>query len=64
MKHIDGKVNIIPVIARADTLSKSELQHFKQTILDELNAAGVNFYRFPTDDEMLAEENRQINVNP
>ena len=64
MKHIDSKVNIIPVIARADALSKSELQQFKQTILQELNAAGVKIYRFPTDDEIIAEENRQMNVSP
>lgn len=29
MKKLDSKVNIIPVIAKADTVSKSELHRFK-----------------------------------
>jgi septin family protein len=29
MKKLDGKVNIIPIIAKADTISKVELQKFK-----------------------------------
>lgn len=29
MKKLDTKVNIIPIIAKADTISKSELQRFK-----------------------------------
>jgi septin 6/8/11 len=62
MKHLDSKVNIIPIIAKADTISKSELQRFKQNILNELNSAGVKIYRFPTDDETLAEDNLKANV--
>lgn len=30
MKKLDNKVNIIPVIAKADTITKVELQKFKQ----------------------------------
>lgn len=29
MKKLDSKVNIVPVIAKADTISKSELHKFK-----------------------------------
>lgn len=29
MKQLDKKVNVIPVIAKADTISKNELQKFK-----------------------------------
>lgn len=29
MKKLDNKVNIIPVIAKADTISKPELMRFK-----------------------------------
>ena len=29
MKRLDNKVNIIPVIAKADTITKAELQKFK-----------------------------------
>ncbi|CAF1089040.1 unnamed protein product [Rotaria sp. Silwood1] len=61
MKYLDSKVNIIPIIAKSDTISKNELQRFKQNILNELNLAGVKIYRFPTDDETLAEENLKAN---
>ncbi|KAF0026267.1 hypothetical protein F2P81_021004 [Scophthalmus maximus] len=36
MKKLDSKVNIIPVIAKADTISKSELHKFKIKIMSEL----------------------------
>jgi septin 6/8/11 len=33
MKKLDTKVNIIPIIAKADTISKTELQKFKVSVL-------------------------------
>ena len=33
MKKLDTKVNIIPVIAKADTISKTELQKFKVSVI-------------------------------
>lgn len=33
MKKLDTKVNIIPIIAKADTISKTELQRFKVRLL-------------------------------
>jgi septin family protein len=47
MKHLDNKVNIMPIIVKSDTISKSELQRFKQNILNELNSSEVKIYRFP-----------------
>jgi septin family protein len=32
MKKLDSKVNIIPVIAKADTITKTELQKFKTKV--------------------------------
>ena len=32
MKRLDSKVNIIPVIAKADTITKTELQKFKSKV--------------------------------
>jgi len=61
MKKLDKKVNIIPIIAKADTISKNELQTFKQRIMEELNKNGVEIYRFPTDDETVADINNQMN---
>jgi len=33
MKKLDTKVNIIPIIAKADTISKTELQKFKVSVV-------------------------------
>ncbi|KAF6213829.1 hypothetical protein GE061_011551 [Apolygus lucorum] len=61
MKKLDDKVNIIPIIAKADTISKSELQKFKARIMAELDANKVRTYSFPVDDENVAEINRSMN---
>ncbi|XP_005175984.1 septin-2 [Musca domestica] len=61
MKQLDSKVNIIPIIAKADTISKTELQRFKAKILQELKENNVNIYHFPVDDETVAETNALMN---
>ncbi|XP_051514228.1 septin-8-B isoform X2 [Myxocyprinus asiaticus] len=63
MKKLDSKVNIIPIIAKADTISKSELQKFKIKIMSELVSNGVQIYQFPTDDEAVAEINSSMNAH-
>ncbi|OXB76670.1 UNVERIFIED_CONTAM: hypothetical protein H355_008709 [Colinus virginianus] len=62
MKKLDSKVNIIPIIAKADTISKSELHKFKIKIMSELVSNGVQIYQFPTDDEAVAEINSVMNL--
>ncbi|XP_055372490.1 septin-2 isoform X3 [Condylostylus longicornis] len=61
MKKLDTKVNIIPIIAKADTISKIELQRFKAKINQELQSNGVHIYQFPTDDETVSETNSIMN---
>ncbi|XP_072945266.1 septin-2 [Epargyreus clarus] len=61
MKKLDTKVNIIPIIAKADTISKTELQKFKSKIMQELQANGVEIYQFPVDDESVSEVNTSMN---
>ena len=63
MKALDSKVNIIPVIAKADTITKQELQRFKKKIMDELLYNGVQIYHFPIDDETVADLNSSMNVH-
>jgi len=63
MKKLDNKVNIIPVIAKADTISKPELLRFKAKIMGELAANGVQIYQFPVDDETVAEMNLSMNAH-
>lgn len=57
------QVNIIPIIAKSDAISKSELTKFKIKITSELVSNGVQIYQFPTDDETVAEINSTMNVS-
>ncbi|XP_040116189.1 septin-14 [Oryx dammah] len=61
MKNIDSKVNIIPVIAKADAISKSDLQTFKCEIMNELIRNGIQIYQFQTDDETSTHMNSSMN---
>ncbi|MEQ2201904.1 Septin-6, partial [Xenoophorus captivus] len=61
MKKLDSKVNIVPIIAKSDAISKSELAKFKIKITSELVSNGVQIYQFPTDDESVAEINSTMN---
>ncbi|KAK6975760.1 Septin-11 [Biomphalaria glabrata] len=61
MQKMDSKVNIIPVIAKADTITKTELTKFKAKLMAELVANNVQIYQFPTDDETVAETNTVMN---
>lgn len=61
MKKLDTKINIIPIIAKADTVSKNELQKFKAKIIQELSSNGVQIYHFPVDDESVADVNSSMN---
>ncbi|MEE6496910.1 hypothetical protein FKM82_002525 [Ascaphus truei] len=63
MKKLDSKVNIIPIIAKSDAISKSELTKFKIKITSELVSNGVQIYQFPTDDETIAEINGTMNAH-
>jgi septin 7 len=50
------KVNIIPLVAKADTLTPDECQEFKKEILREIQLHNINIYEFP--DAIDEEENR------
>ena len=60
MKKLDQKVNIIPVIAKADTVNKAELSKFKAKVMAELKNNGVSIYQFPVEDETVAEINKVL----
>ena len=47
MKELSTKVNIIPVIAKADCLTVGEVKKLKVRILDELEAAEIEIYQLP-----------------
>ncbi|CAG5095341.1 Oidioi.mRNA.OKI2018_I69.XSR.g14143.t1.cds [Oikopleura dioica] len=61
MRRLHDKVNIIPLIAKADTLTPDECHEFKREILREIELHKINIYKFPdgADDEE-ARANKRI----
>jgi len=57
MKRLDDRVNIIPVIAKSDTLTAEELRSFKKSIMQEIVNEKIKLYEFPdainTDEKKL-----------
>ncbi|XP_034401472.1 septin-7-like isoform X1 [Cyclopterus lumpus] len=52
MKRLHEKVNIIPLIAKADTMTPEECQLFKKQIMRGIQEHKIRIYQFPeTDDE-------------
>uniref|UniRef100_F7ASV9 Septin n=1 Tax=Ornithorhynchus anatinus TaxID=9258 RepID=F7ASV9_ORNAN len=56
MKHLSKVVNIIPVIAKADTMTLEEKIEFKQRVRKELEVNGIEFYPQKEFDEDLEDK--------
>jgi septin 7 len=63
MRRLHTKVNLIPVIAKADTLTDEEIIKFKQRVLSDIAHHNIQIFQAPTyeneDDEIIA-ENEEI----
>lgn len=63
MKQLHDKVNIIPVLAKADTMTPEEITAFKQTIMNQIAGAKIKIYEFPDvsdGEENDKKENRRM----
>ncbi|KAL2200511.1 Septin-domain-containing protein [Corynascus similis CBS 632.67] len=63
MKRLHTKVNLIPVIAKADTLTDEEVAAFKARILADIKYHKVQIFegpRYELDDEETIAENQEI----
>ena len=63
MKQLHDKVNIIPVLAKADTMTPEEITAFKQTIMNQIAGAKIKIYEFPEvsdGEENDKKENRRM----
>lgn len=64
MKAVHHKVNIVPVIAKADTLTKQEVLRLKKRIMDQIDEYGISIYPLPDcdsdEDEDYREQCRQL----
>jgi septin 7 len=47
MRRLHDRVNIIPVIAKADTLTSDELRLFKKSIIQDITNEKIKLYEFP-----------------
>ena len=62
MKRLSSRVNLIPVVAKADTLSPQDLVRFKHRIRNVIEAQGIKIYQPPIeeDDEAAATHARSL----
>ncbi|XP_036369666.1 septin-2 isoform X1 [Octopus sinensis] len=64
MKAVHHKVNIVPVLAKADTLTKKEVLNLKRKIMDQIDEYGINIYPLPDcdsdEDDDYKEQCRQL----
>ncbi|KAJ2237910.1 Cell division control protein 3 [Coemansia sp. RSA 1722] len=50
MKNLHNKVNLIPVVARADTMTPREVEQFKARVLADINYHGIQIFK-PVSDQ-------------
>ncbi|KAL5340338.1 Septin-domain-containing protein [Aspergillus crustosus] len=63
MRRLHTKVNLIPVIAKADTLTDDEISQFKKRILADIQHHSIQIFegpRYELDDEETIAENQEI----
>ena len=63
MKQLSNKVNIVPVIAKSDCLTMTEIKKLKARIIEELGAAGIRIYQLP-DVDTDEDEEYKLQVRP
>ncbi|XP_065189333.1 septin-7-like [Sycon ciliatum] len=62
MRQLHTRVNIVPVIAKADTMTPEECEDFKKKVMDDIHANDIQVHDFPDfgDDEEEAQFNQQM----
>ncbi|XP_039292684.1 septin-5 isoform X1 [Nilaparvata lugens] len=64
MRRLHQKVNIVPVVAKADTLTAAEIRKLKQRILNDIEENNIQIYQFPDcdsdEDEEFKQQDREL----
>ncbi|KAL1918532.1 uncharacterized protein VTP21DRAFT_3192 [Calcarisporiella thermophila] len=64
MRRLSPRVNVIPVIGKADTFTPEELKEFKKKVMEDIEYYNIPIYNFPydpeEDDEETVEENSEL----
>ncbi|XP_055862051.1 septin-4-like isoform X3 [Biomphalaria glabrata] len=67
MKKLHHKVNIVPLLAKADILTKEELRRMKNRILEEIEENHIQIYEFPDcdsdEDEDFKQQDRELKAS-
>lgn len=63
MKALHNKINIVPVISKADTLTLAEVRSLKKRILSEIAEHGIKIYHLPDADDDEDEEFKEQTRN-
>ncbi|KAL8573363.1 Septin-5 [Nucella lapillus] len=64
MKKLHHKVNIVPLLAKSDMLTKVEQKRLKQRIIEEIDNHDIHIYEFPDcdsdEDEDFKQQDREL----
>lgn len=66
MRRLHTKVNLVPIIAKSDTMTDDEVLQFKARILADIAHSGIQIYeapRYDMEDEETIAENEEIIVS-
>jgi len=66
MKQLGKRANILPVIAKADSLLPGELKEFKQRLMEDMHKHDIPVFDFPVnseDDDDIVQENIEFRAN-
>lgn len=63
MKALHEKVNLVPIIARADSLNRQQMKLLKENILGDLERNGINYFRFHYDEKEDEERHRLVKTD-
>jgi len=47
LRRLHNKVNIVPVIAKADTMTSAEMRDFKERVMNDLERHNIDIYNMP-----------------
>ncbi|XP_061658515.1 septin-1-like isoform X19 [Syngnathoides biaculeatus] len=68
LRALHDKVNIVPVLAKADSLTQAEVRRKKSKVREELRRFGINIYQFAScdsdDDDDFKRRDRLLKVPP
>uniref|UniRef100_A0A3Q3IW23 Septin-type G domain-containing protein n=1 Tax=Monopterus albus TaxID=43700 RepID=A0A3Q3IW23_MONAL len=64
MKALQDKVNVVPLVAKADCLTPTEIRKLKDRLREEIEKNGIKIYQFPDcdsdEDEDIKQQDKEL----